>query len=71
MLETVGYSATYQQSFFAVEYLIERTGFDSVVKYFTLFEHSSDADKNFKAAFGVEFADFETDFHKYFINLSG
>jgi len=71
MLDTYEYSGTYQQSFFAVDYLIERSGFESIVKYFTLFEHSTDADKNFKAAFGIEFTDFETDFRGYFTKLSG
>jgi hypothetical protein len=71
MLDTYEYSGTYQQSFFAVDYLIERNGLNSVVKYFTLFEHSADADKNFKAAFGIEFTDFETDFRGYFTKLSG
>jgi hypothetical protein len=70
MLQVIGYPATYQQSFFAVDYLIERNGLNSVVKYFTLFEHSADADKNFKAAFGVEFSDFESDFSSYLMKIS-
>lgn len=70
-LQMIGYPATYQQSFFAVDYLIERNGLDSIIKYFTLFEQSADANKNFKEAFGREFSDFETDFRGYFTNLSG
>jgi hypothetical protein len=69
MLQTYGYSGTYQQSFFAVDYLIERNGLESVVKYFTLFEQTADADENFKAAFGVEFSDFESDFISYLAKL--
>ena len=70
MLDTYEYSGTYQQSFFAVDYLIGRSGFESIVKYFTLFEHSADADKNFKAAFGMEFSEFEIDFSTYLTKLS-
>lgn len=70
MVQTLGYSGTYQQSFFAVDYLIERKGLDSIVKYFTFFEQSADADKNFKAAFGFEFPDFEIDFSNYLTKIS-
>jgi hypothetical protein len=71
MRQAYGYSGTYQPSFFAVDYLFQRNGLDSIVKYFTLFQHSADADSNFKSAFGLELADFERDFSNYLATLSG
>jgi hypothetical protein len=51
--------APYEQSFVAVDMLIERHGLPAVVRYFTMFATSDDRAGNFVASFGLDLETFE------------
>lgn len=64
-----GMSATYSQAFLATDYLIQKHGVRSVVKYFRLYGESSDRLRNFRESFVSDFAVFNQEFVSYMRNL--
>ncbi len=64
-----GSAMTYGQSFFAVEFLIQRHGVQAVIEYFHLFARSQDRIGNFRVTFGQPFYLFELEFATYLQDL--
>ena len=61
----IGGSSAYGQALLAAEFLVQRHGVQSVLRYFSLFKQSDDRLRNFRTAFNEELPAFEKEFTAY------